>query len=138
TTKPRWLQCSAATGWLRFAGSSDEEVVTSDKTATAKPSRERAAPKRPGAASARKKSRAIDAQPARDAHGHAAPDVAQAEAGPRALEIAIGAQVRTFRMKRGLGVSELAKLAGLSNGMLSKVESGRISPSLATLRSVAN
>ena len=64
--------------------------------------------------------------------------VAQADAEPRALEIAIGAQVRAFRLKRQMAVTELARLAGLSNGMLSKVESGQTSPSLATLRSLAN
>ena len=56
---------------------------------------------------------------------------------PRSLELAIGAQVRDFRERRKLSVSELARLSGLSAGMLSKVESGQTSSSLSTLRSLA-
>jgi transcriptional regulator with XRE-family HTH domain len=53
------------------------------------------------------------------------------------LEAAIGAGVRAFRKAAGLGVVELAKLAGLSSGMLSRIENGTISPSLATLQALA-
>jgi transcriptional regulator with XRE-family HTH domain len=53
------------------------------------------------------------------------------------LEVAIGRQVRTFRKKLELTVAGLAKLAGLSNGMLSKIENGLASPSLATIQSLA-
>ena len=53
------------------------------------------------------------------------------------LEVAIGRQVRTFRKKLDLTVSGLAKLAGVSNGMLSKIENGIASPSLATIQSLA-
>ncbi len=45
------------------------------------------------------------------------------------LEQAIGVQVRQ--------VSELAASAGLSGGMLSKIENGQISPSLASLQALA-
>jgi len=45
--------------------------------------------------------------------------------------------VRAFRKAAGLGVVELAKLAGLSSGMLSRIENGTISPSLATLQALA-
>ena len=53
------------------------------------------------------------------------------------LEVAIGREVNTFRTKLGLTVSDLASAAGLSNGMLSKIENGVISPSLTTLQSLA-
>ncbi|MDE2391192.1 MAG: helix-turn-helix transcriptional regulator, partial [Rhodospirillales bacterium] len=47
------------------------------------------------------------------------------------LEQAIGVQVRQLRRRVGITVSELAAAAGLSGGMLSKIENGQISPSLA-------
>ena len=53
------------------------------------------------------------------------------------LEVAIGREVNRFRTKLGLTVSDLASAAGLSNGMLSKIENGVISPSLTTLQSLA-
>jgi transcriptional regulator with XRE-family HTH domain len=53
------------------------------------------------------------------------------------LEVAIGRQVRALRKKLDLTVAGLAKLAGVSNGMLSKIENGIASPSLATLQSLA-
>ena len=54
-----------------------------------------------------------------------------------ALEKAIGQQVRQFRQKQGVTVADLARQAGLSSGMLSKVENGQTSPSLATLNALA-
>jgi transcriptional regulator with XRE-family HTH domain len=53
------------------------------------------------------------------------------------LEAAIGQGVREFRKQAGLGIAGLAKRARLSPGMLSKIENGAISPSLATLQAVA-
>jgi transcriptional regulator with XRE-family HTH domain len=53
------------------------------------------------------------------------------------LELAIGREVRAFRKKQDLTVNDLAKLTGLSTGMLSKIERGIASPSLATLRSLS-
>ena len=53
-----------------------------------------------------------------------------------ALELAIGRQVRSFRMSQGITVADLAKQANLSTGMLSKVENGLTSPSLATLHAL--
>jgi transcriptional regulator with XRE-family HTH domain len=46
-------------------------------------------------------------------------------------------QIRNQRRQAGLSIFELATAASLSVGMLSKVENGRISPSLATLRFLA-
>ncbi|MGH8030454.1 MAG: helix-turn-helix domain-containing protein, partial [Arenimonas sp.] len=56
--------------------------------------------------------------------------------GDATLEAAIGRQVRTFRRKLDMTVTDLANLAGLSSGMLSKIENGLTSPSLATLKSL--
>ncbi|MDX7950812.1 helix-turn-helix domain-containing protein [Lichenihabitans sp. Uapishka_5] len=53
------------------------------------------------------------------------------------LEVAIGREVHAFRSKLGLTVSDLAAAAGLSNGMLSKIENGMTSPSLTTLQSLS-
>lgn len=55
----------------------------------------------------------------------------------RTLERAIGAQVRRMRREHDLSVSDLAGAARISAGMLSKIENGHISPSLATLQSIA-
>lgn len=55
----------------------------------------------------------------------------------RTLEQAIGAQVRTLRKKLDMNGADLAALAGVSAGMLSKIENGQISPSLATLQALA-
>ena len=53
------------------------------------------------------------------------------------LEAAIGRVVRAFRKELDMTVAELAKVAGLSTGMLSKIEHGLTSPSLATLQRLA-
>ena len=58
-------------------------------------------------------------------------------AGSQSIEEAIGTQVRDLRKRQDMTVAELAGQAGLSAGMLSKVENGAISPSLATLQSLA-
>ena len=54
------------------------------------------------------------------------------------LELAIGREVRDFRRKLNMTVAELATMAGMSTGMLSKIENGQTSPSLATLRELSN
>jgi len=53
------------------------------------------------------------------------------------LEIAIGHEVRAFRKKLGITVTDLATATGISLGMLSKIENGNISPSLTTLQSLS-
>jgi transcriptional regulator with XRE-family HTH domain len=55
----------------------------------------------------------------------------------RFLEEAIGREVKRFREKTGLTISELAKAANLSAGMLSKIENGATSASLATLQALS-
>jgi transcriptional regulator with XRE-family HTH domain len=53
------------------------------------------------------------------------------------LEAAIGRQVREYRIKLGMTVVDLARQADLSAGMLSKIENGMTSPSLATLQGLS-
>lgn len=53
------------------------------------------------------------------------------------LESALGQVVREFRRRAGLGISEIARRANLSPGMVSKIENGAISPSLGSIRSLA-
>lgn len=57
--------------------------------------------------------------------------------GERSLEIALGQQVRQLRRQNDLSINDLAAAAGLSSGMVSKIENGQISPSLSTLNAVA-
>ncbi len=54
------------------------------------------------------------------------------------LEVAIGREVRELRKRQRLTGAELAAAAGLSVGMLSKIENGVISPSLATIQTLAH
>jgi transcriptional regulator with XRE-family HTH domain len=53
------------------------------------------------------------------------------------LEVAIGREVKAFRTKLGMTVSDLAAAARLSPGMLSKIENGLTSPSLGTLQTLS-
>jgi transcriptional regulator with XRE-family HTH domain len=53
------------------------------------------------------------------------------------LEQTIGREVRRFREKLGLTISELAKAAEMSAGMLSKIENGATSPSLSSLQALS-
>ena len=53
------------------------------------------------------------------------------------LEVAIGGEVRQFRRQQDMTVAELAKSAGVSTGMLSKIENGITSPSLSTLQALS-
>lgn len=67
--------------------------------------------------------------PYQDPHGHGA-------AQGRLLEEAIGREVKRSREKLGLTIAELAKAADMSAGMLSKIENGATSPSLASLQAL--
>ena len=53
------------------------------------------------------------------------------------LELTIGQQVKKFRQEMALTNPELARNAGISQGMLSKIENGQTSPSLATLKALS-
>ncbi|WP_425405435.1 helix-turn-helix domain-containing protein [Hwanghaeella sp.] len=54
------------------------------------------------------------------------------------LEAAIGAEIRRQRKKQDMTVAMLAEAAGLSQGMLSKIETGQTSPSLSTLAGISD
>lgn len=54
------------------------------------------------------------------------------------LQAAIGREIRSIRIRYGLSATELASAAGISIGMLSKVEHGSISPSLDTLQALSS
>jgi len=53
------------------------------------------------------------------------------------LEASIGQEVRRLREQLGLTIAKLAKSADMSSGMLSKIENGSTSPSLASLLALA-
>jgi transcriptional regulator with XRE-family HTH domain len=53
------------------------------------------------------------------------------------IAVAIGAQVRNLRRKLDLTGAELAEQAGLSAGMLSKIENGTVSASVESLDALA-
>jgi transcriptional regulator with XRE-family HTH domain len=57
--------------------------------------------------------------------------------GARILERALGKQIRKVRRDLDLSIADLAGAAGISTGMMSKIENGQISPSLATLQSLS-
>jgi len=59
------------------------------------------------------------------------------QAPERNLERALGHQIRTIRRQQDLSVADLASAAGISNGMLSKIENGGISASLGTLQAIS-
>ena len=76
-----------------------------------------------------RKSAQASGLPFQDPHGHG-------EVQGKLLEQAIGREVKGFREKLGLTIAELAKAADMSAGMLSKIENGATSPSLASLQAL--
>jgi len=56
--------------------------------------------------------------------------------GELQLEVSIGRRVKLLRQRLQLTATELAAEAGLSPGMLSKIENGGTSPSLSTLKAL--
>jgi transcriptional regulator with XRE-family HTH domain len=48
----------------------------------------------------------------------------------------VSARLKAVRQQRGLSQRELAKRAGVTNGMISLIEQGRVSPSVASLKKV--
>ena len=53
------------------------------------------------------------------------------------LKSAVGQEVRFWRNQRGLTGAKLAKLSGVSAGMLTKIEKGDVAPSIQTLVKVS-
>jgi transcriptional regulator with XRE-family HTH domain len=62
---------------------------------------------------------------------------APADRRVRSVEEEIGAQIRRSRKSLDLTVAQLGVMAGISGGMVSKIENGAISASLSTLGSLA-
>lgn len=58
-------------------------------------------------------------------------------ADPRSLARHLGSTIRELRRKDHLTIADVATQAGISSGMLSKIENGQTSTSLDTLTSVA-
>ena len=52
-------------------------------------------------------------------------------------EYAIGAKIRSLRLKKKMGLVELGKHTGLSPALLSKIERNRLFPTLPTLLRIA-
>ena len=59
-------------------------------------------------------------------------------APPRTAEPNVGAYLRLLRQERGLTLAELAAMCGVSRAMLSQIEQGRSSPSIALGWKIAN
>lgn len=53
------------------------------------------------------------------------------------LEMAIGRQVRALRKKRAWTIAQFAHEVGVSEGMVSKIENGQVSPSLSMLQQLS-
>ncbi len=74
--------------------------------------------------------------------GAVSSDLATGSTAPRAdqrlsIAAAIGLQIRSLRKRQDITAAELAHQAGLSAGMLSKIETGSVSASLESLESLA-
>ena len=54
------------------------------------------------------------------------------------LLLGIGKKIRAYRKNKDLTISTVAKKAGVSKGLISKIENGRTMPSLPVLISIIN
>ncbi|MCL2578429.1 MAG: cupin domain-containing protein [Oscillospiraceae bacterium] len=52
------------------------------------------------------------------------------------INLALGAKIRRLRTEHGYKISDLAEMTGLTSSMISQLERGLISPSIATLKKV--
>jgi transcriptional regulator with XRE-family HTH domain len=84
---------------------------------------------KPAAAPARSAALTVSHPPSLKQDPHATRDTRE-----KVLEVAIGHEVRAFRKKLGITMADLAQTTNLSLGMLSKIENGITSPSLASLQ----
>ncbi|MFL6620418.1 MAG: helix-turn-helix domain-containing protein [Povalibacter sp.] len=62
---------------------------------------------------------------------------AQAPVPPANLAASVGATIRRLRSAQGLTLADVADRAQISQGMLSRLETGAVSPSLETIAAVA-
>jgi transcriptional regulator with XRE-family HTH domain len=56
----------------------------------------------------------------------------------KTLDRYLGSTIRQLRLQHGLTIAEISERAGISRGMLSKIENGLASTSLETLEQIAN
>src|SRR5688572_23085834 len=56
---------------------------------------------------------------------------------PSSLAANVGATIRRLRSAQGLTLADVANRADISQGMLSRLETGAVSPSLETIAAVA-
>ncbi|MFM0283151.1 XRE family transcriptional regulator [Paraburkholderia sediminicola] len=70
-------------------------------------------------------------QPSIDTERQRGPDVEK-------VSKALAAQIHTFRTAAGIASGALAKMAGISHSMLSRIERGTATPSIETLTRIAN
>ena len=73
----------------------------------------------------------------RNTSGIATDRVAEQPVESRALELAIGGNVRRLRAQTGLSIADMADRIGISKAMLSKIENAQTSCSLNTLSLLA-
>lgn len=59
-----------------------------------------------------------------------------ATAGTEAASDEVGSRLKAIRQRFGLSQRELARRAGLTNGSISLIEQGQVSPSIAALRRI--
>lgn len=60
------------------------------------------------------------------------------DATGRTLDQYLGNMIRDLRKREGLTIADISKQAGISRGMLSKIENGQTATSLETLSRIAN
>lgn len=67
-------------------------------------------------------------------------EVAEKQIDPAVEKVsrALAAQIHTFRTSAGIASGTLAKMAGISHSMLSRIEKGTATPSIETLTRLAN
>ncbi|MGQ0656439.1 MAG: helix-turn-helix domain-containing protein [Betaproteobacteria bacterium] len=71
------------------------------------------------------------------AKGREAASAAHAADAPQQLQRHLGSALRRTRLAQNLVIAEVAKLAGISSGMLSKLENGQSAASLETLAALS-
>src|SRR5271167_1096224 len=55
---------------------------------------------------------------------------------PETISFNLGLRLRAIRQMHGLSQRELAKRAGVTNGLISLIEQNRVSPSISSLKKV--
>jgi len=64
--------------------------------------------------------------------------LAGAAASPEQTHTFVGNRIREIRKRQGRSIPNIAKAAGLSNGLISQIERGLTSPSIRSMRQIAD